>query len=654
MKDLKQLFMKNHLRIWVLAVLVMSFAAVLAQGPNGSGTYYKNANGLKGEALKTALYGIISSQSKTPSYDDFLELYKQTDTRADGKVRDWYSNVTNFVHVRDKAGSYSQEGDVYNREHLVPQSWGAKKAGDITYVVPTDGYVNNRRSNLPFGEVGNVTYSSANGYSKVGSCKTQGYSGKVFEPNDEVKGDIARIYFYMTTRYEGTCQNWGNSVFTGTKYEPLAEWAYNMFVRWSQLDPIDDVEIARNNTIALNTVQGNRNPFVDYPGLEEYIWGSKKNVAFSYDNYVAPDGTVTPDNPDTPDTPDTPDIPDGPAVSGEFVLNNAFFGMTSTGTISNDTGDLTGTSNGITVTYSLGTGSNRYANDSQIRLYAGNTLTFTSGDNVMTSIEFTVAKNDGSKTLQASTGDLDGYKWTGVANSVEFSVDKGRGHLQLTNVKVIVIDNAEPVPPAIAEIQLKEGKTMAGYSYDESLDFSEVTNGKAWIAAGFIEGGRVMLCRVNIVPAEMGFIVTAETPGDKIQVPVSEEGSAYYANLLIPVLEERTIYPTQNINGTDYTFMGIGTIRDTGKTGFVKIASEQQYGPNKCLLRVPTEYLDTEARGLDELEVVFDETESLNDKIRMKNEDPAGAQIYDLMGRKLRGQVSRGLYIRQRQKVVIR
>ena len=253
--------------------------------------YYKNANGNKGEALKTAMYKIISNKTNSPSYDDLLELYKITDTRPDGKVRDWYSNTTNFTHIKDKAGSYRKEGDVYNREHTVPQSWGPPKA-DIVHVVPTDGYVNNRRSNYPFGEVGSVTYQSNNGYSKLGSCKTAGYSGTVFEPNDEVKGDIARIYFYMATCYEGQAQGWSGGVFGGTKYKPFAEWTYKMMMRWSKLDPVDDVERARNDSIAKPYVQGNRNPFVDYPGLEEYIWGSLTDVAFSYDHYVEPDNTL--------------------------------------------------------------------------------------------------------------------------------------------------------------------------------------------------------------------------------------------------------------------------------------------------------------------------------------------------------------------------
>jgi hypothetical protein len=175
-----------------------------------------------------------------------------------------------------------------------------------------------------------------------------------------------------------------------------------------------------------------------------------------------------------------------------------------------------------------------------------------------------------------------------------------------------------------------------------------------------------MLCRVEIVPANTGFVVTSDTPGDKIIAPVSSE-IAYYANLLIPILEEKTIYPTQIIDGVDYTFMGIGTIAATGKTGFVKVPREQTYGPNKSLLKVPTEYLVNEARGLDELEIVFDETSSINEALEMNwrpgaESQFATAQIYDLQGRRIKGegtatansQLKKGIYIYKGKKIVIK
>lgn len=280
--------------------MTMALTATWAQGPNNTKTYYQPANGKSGQALKTALSAIITKGHTKIGYDGLYNAYKKTDTRPDGKVRDWYSNATNFTHVVDKAGSYKNEGDCYNREHCLPQSWYKGDGNtdylvcDIIHVLPTDGYVNNRRSNNPLAETNNPTWSSKNGYSRVGNCSVSGYSGQIFEPNDEIKGDIARIYFYVVTRYENTATKWANNatasaVFNGSSaYQPFKQWYFDMLVRWAQNDPVDDLEIARNN--AVYEEQGNRNPFVDYPGLEDYIWGEKKNEAFDYKNF---DGSTT-------------------------------------------------------------------------------------------------------------------------------------------------------------------------------------------------------------------------------------------------------------------------------------------------------------------------------------------------------------------------
>lgn len=254
--------------------------------PNGSKDYYVNADGKSGEELKTALFNIIKLPKNTVSYDGLWDAYKTTDKRADGYLRDWYSSTTNYVIGGPKQGAnYKKEGDSYNREHLVPQDWfgsGIPKS-DLIQVVPTDGFVNNMRGNYVLAEVGTADYTSNSGYCKRGTCKTPGGSGKVFEPNDEVKGDIARIYFYMATSYQNIITSWGGGIFTGTTYQPFADWYLDMLMRWSIEDPIDEVEIARNN--AVYSKQKNRNPFVDYPGLEDYIWGDKVDVPFSYDNY---------------------------------------------------------------------------------------------------------------------------------------------------------------------------------------------------------------------------------------------------------------------------------------------------------------------------------------------------------------------------------
>ena len=502
-----------------LSLLIFGLLPTFAQGPNGSGTYYQAANGLSGQALKTKLFTIISKKTHSPSYDELLELYKKTDTRADGYVRDWYSNTTKFTHIKDKAGSYQKEGDVYNREHTVPQSWGPPKA-DIVHVVPTDGYVNNRRSNYPFGEVGNATYTSNNGYCKLGSCKTAGYSGTVFEPNDEVKGDIARIYFYMATCYENEAASWSGA-FGGTKYQPMAQWTYDMMVRWSKLDPVDDVERARNNVIAKSDVQGNRNPFVDYPGLEDYIWGSKKNVAFNYTNYegggetpvadvaqpvFSPEGgtftgsvTVSISTTTTGatiyyttngvDASERSHVYDGPITlsetttlkaiamkdgeksyqtiatytitddqgqqtpaEGTIALNNVFFGSES-GTIAKGTSqDLTGTQDGVTVTYALGSGGQRYCGTDHIRMYGGNKLTVSVTQGTIVGLEFEL-KESTTKGWNASTGAVSDYSWSGSAQSVTFHVDDGSGHAKIKSVKVSLAGSGIAVPTVANESQ---------------------------------------------------------------------------------------------------------------------------------------------------------------------------------------------------------
>ena len=312
---------KRNLSLLTLFVLVLQ---LFAQGPNNTGTYYKAATGKKGQALKTALYAIISPHHDI-GYRGLYKCYEQTDRRADGKVWDIYSCTTNFS-FSDNVGGYKREGDMYNREHTIPQSWfneAKPMVADIVHVIPTDGYVNNRRSSFPFGETNSPTYTSNKGFSKVGPSCTEGYSGTVFEPNDEYKGDIARIYFYMATCYEDRIGSWtngtGNTVIAGNKYPAYKPWVIKMLLRWAKEDPVSQKEIDRNN--AVYKCQKNRNPYVDYPGLEQYVWGDKMNVAFSYDNYGSVDPTPNPDPTPDPNPDPTPD-PNPDPVPGSGVTFN--------------------------------------------------------------------------------------------------------------------------------------------------------------------------------------------------------------------------------------------------------------------------------------------------------------------------------------------
>ena len=265
--------------------------------------YYKNADGKKGAELKTALSDIIYNRTKE-SYDGLLDAFKTSDVRSNGKIWDMYSNTTNYS-VGDTGGN-SAEGTGYNREHSFPKSWFGGKVNpmysDLNHIYPTDAYINNMRSNLPFGETANPTKTSKNDFSKVGPCSYPGYTGTVFEPNDEYKGDFARTYFYMVTCYEEKLPDWyknntdSRSTLDGKAYPGLQKWQLEMLMKWAKNDPVSEKEVARNK--AVYDYQTNRNPFIDYPGLEEYIWGSMTTTAFSYNNYVEPDWTTDPTDPE--------------------------------------------------------------------------------------------------------------------------------------------------------------------------------------------------------------------------------------------------------------------------------------------------------------------------------------------------------------------
>lgn len=274
----------------VLLFMVLGMAiSAYAQGPNNSGTYYKGADGFSGKTLKTKLYQIIG-KLHTTDYNGLWQTYKTTDVRPDGKLWDMYSKTTSYEVGGSMQGhSSGGEGGGYNREHSMPKSWFNKQTpmhNDAFHVVPADAYVNSVRSNFPYGENNGEMFTGKGNFGKKGKCTTPGYSGTVFEPGDEYKGDFARIYFYMATAYEAAIAGWSAPIMSGNEYKPYVKWQMDMLMRWAKEDPVSKKEILRNEAVA--KIQGNRNPYIDYPGLEEYVWGSKVDQKFSYDNYVSP------------------------------------------------------------------------------------------------------------------------------------------------------------------------------------------------------------------------------------------------------------------------------------------------------------------------------------------------------------------------------
>ena len=264
--------------------------------------YYSSANGLTGFELKTALRNIIANGHTARSYDQLydgdgisgsqgyvdthsdLDVVGGTNFENDGTILDYYSenplsNATNndpynYTHGSNQCGNQSAEGDCYNREHLVPQSSfnsASPMQTDIHHVIPTDGRVNNFRGSLPFGNVATANWTSLNG-SKRGSSAVIGYSGTMFEPIDEFKGDIARALLYFATRYENTVDGYTSfDMFNGTEDQVFQTWAIELLLDWHyNVDPVDQRERERNE--ATWDFQGNANPFVDHPEYANMIW----------------------------------------------------------------------------------------------------------------------------------------------------------------------------------------------------------------------------------------------------------------------------------------------------------------------------------------------------------------------------------------------
>jgi len=268
--------MKKHL----LLLLFPAFA--FSQIPAG---YYDAASGLSGYELKSRLHEIITQKVYSYHYSNVIGLYVNTDLdhyyENDGTVLDIYSenptgpDAYNY-DLTQNISSASAEGQGWNREHGVPQSTfygNYPMYSDLNYLIPTDAYINQRRSNYPYARNNGSSYTFTNG-SKLGKSTTPGYTNTVYEPIDEFKGDVARYLLYFIVRYEGSLNNFNYLVSTatldGTEEKGYKDWYITMLKEWNALDPVSQREIDRNN--AVFAIENVRNPFIDHPEYVNMIW----------------------------------------------------------------------------------------------------------------------------------------------------------------------------------------------------------------------------------------------------------------------------------------------------------------------------------------------------------------------------------------------
>lgn len=270
---------------------------------HATGTGYTLKNQLK-EIINVTAEGFTNEHIHQPHpYDDFDTFTATYDLdnyyENDGTILDIYSenpsgtDPYNYTPVADECGNYNGEGVCYNKEHTIPQSIFSQNEpmrGDAFHLYPTDGRVNGFRSNYPFGYVGSnlisqsgISNPTMNG-SKLGNNINTGlflYSGTVFEPIDEFKGDIARSYFYFATRYQDEIPGWGSyAMFNGTTNQGITDGFLNTLIAWHISDPVSQREIDRNNNTF--NYQNNRNPFIDHPEYVEAIWSSHYDAVEAY------------------------------------------------------------------------------------------------------------------------------------------------------------------------------------------------------------------------------------------------------------------------------------------------------------------------------------------------------------------------------------
>ena len=238
-------------------------------------------------------YSLLRNSYSTPGGGDVDDYYEM-----DGNtIVDMYSEVPsgadpynwNRVPAVDYPTQYcatqTMEGDCLSREHTIPQGFFNQlypMRADFHFVIPVDARVNGFRANSPYGEVSAPTTTFANG-SAIGPNTYGSFSGTVYEPLDEFKGDIARMLLYFAVRYEDNVADMGgswdtpnadpNNVMNGIAGQYYDDWFIGLLCDWHSMDPVSQKEIDRNNNGF--THQNNRNPFVDNPSWVAEIWGTE-------------------------------------------------------------------------------------------------------------------------------------------------------------------------------------------------------------------------------------------------------------------------------------------------------------------------------------------------------------------------------------------
>ena len=228
----------------------------------------------------------------------------------DGGYRDYFSKRT--------PASISQ----LRQAAVAPLSWWGETSdlyalvqSDLHNILPSNSEATSKRSDYPPGTVNSVSFD--NGGCKVGTGLISGYETNLWQPADNLKGDIARIYMYMAAAYpQSLWHGRGTMLYADGYYPLLTTYGRNILLDWHRSDPVSEDELLRDR--AVFDAQGNSNPFISYPDIAEYIWGRNSDETY-------------PSVPDLPDRPVDPDLPDPPAP--EPIMLKAVYSISADGRI---------------------------------------------------------------------------------------------------------------------------------------------------------------------------------------------------------------------------------------------------------------------------------------------------------------------------------
>lgn len=498
-------------KLFVLSLLLSFSTSLFAQAPAG---YYKSAEGKNKQALLEALCDIIGPHTDV-GYDGLWRVYETSDVYpGTNKIWDMYSTAT-FYAGKDQCGNYSNVGDCYNREHSFPKSWfdeAQPMKSDAFHIYPTDGKVNGQRSNYPYGECANGTYlqnGSNKGTGKLGKCTFPGYSGTVFEPADEYKGDFARTYFYMAACYNDRIEDWHSEMLAGNSYPCYTTWAVNLLMKWHRQDPVSQKEIDRNN--AVSKYQKNRNPFIDHPELAEFIWGDKNSQGW------VPGGIVDP-------------VITSPVDGKTFDLGVTAIGKTLSTTVNvkaqglneNLSVNISGTGFSTTTTTitkgaaMASTGANITVNyTTATPATANGTLTISSSE-VSTTVSLKAQAIDGIPALQATNVSTDSFtaRWTDVdrdGSKYQLSVFLADGTTLLPGYPVEVAASAQ-------QYNVTGLDYMATYKYSLSNAAGKTSN---VITVTTAEPDRII--QANLPEGELVFFAEPNTESNVLPVEIYTE-----------------------------------------------------------------------------------------------------------------------------------